>query len=88
MTEIIKPRSDWDCVDHYYPDGLVFDGCACAEGVVASTYIVAHCHRTNRDCDCAYAGVHYRGDAKVARMVADYIANAYRCDVTLVELDD
>ena len=82
----VNSRDNWNPTDHWFPEGLFFDGCACTSGIIEGTYIRAHCHRTNiNECDCKYAGVHYSGDIGVADKVADYIANAYWCEVEVVE---
>lgn len=62
-------------------------GCPCGKYEDKDTKIIAHCWRTGyKDCECQYAGVHYKGNKETAEKIAEDIKDSYRCDVDIVKL--
>lgn len=60
-------------------------GCPCGEYDDGETKIKSHCWRTTNNCDCPYAGVHYKGKLSTAKRIAKEISEDYSCEVKILK---
>lgn len=60
------------------------DGCACVYVNGEDWEIDVHCHRTDRDCNCEYAGVHAKGNVPIGliKQIADEVSKTFRCETS------